>query len=76
MIPGLDGTKRTWGKIISQEVFKKYIGIFAILTKGVLGWELYEKSGINMVPYQHFTNSIENYFSMLKSLLYKVSEEG
>jgi hypothetical protein len=28
------------------------------------------------VPYQHFTNSIENYFSMLKSRLYKVSEEG
>ena len=28
------------------------------------------------VPYQHFTNSIENYFSMLKSRLYKVSGEG
>ena len=28
------------------------------------------------VPYQHFTNSIENYFSMLKSRLYKESEEG
>lgn len=28
-------------------VFKKYTGIFAISTKGVLGWELYEKSGIN-----------------------------
>jgi len=24
------------------------------------------------VPYQHFTNSIENYFSMLKSRLYKL----
>ena len=106
----------------SQEVFKKYTGIFAISTNGVLGWELYEKKGINTdrlveflekhitnkyknkliildnasshrhqrikdligkdntilyaVPYQHFTNSIENYFSMLKSRLYKVSEEG
>jgi len=30
-----------------KEVFKKYTGIFAISTKGVLGWELYEKSGIN-----------------------------
>jgi hypothetical protein len=95
------------------EVLKKYTGIFAVSTKGVLGWELYEKSGINIdrlyeflethitnkyrnkliildnasshrnerikelvnkhnkilyaVPYQHFTNSIENYFSMLKS---------
>ena len=93
-----------------------------VSTDGVLGWELYEKSGINAdrlydflekhitskyknkliildnasshrnpkvkelilkqnhllyaVPYQHFTNSIENYFSMLKSRLYKVSGEG
>jgi len=30
-----------------KEVFKKYTGIFAISTKGVIGWELYEKSGIN-----------------------------
>ena len=30
-----------------KEVFKKYTGIFAISTDGVLGWELYEKSGIN-----------------------------
>jgi transposase len=105
-------------KTQSQEVFKKYTGIFAISTKGVLGWELYEKSGINTdrlydflethitnkyknkliildnasshrsdkikelvnknnkilysVPYQHFTNSIENYFSMLKSRLQKL----
>uniref|UniRef100_A0A6C0E3K9 Tc1-like transposase DDE domain-containing protein n=1 Tax=viral metagenome TaxID=1070528 RepID=A0A6C0E3K9_9ZZZZ len=28
------------------------------------------------IPYQYFTNSIEKYFSMLKSRLYKVSEEG
>ena len=114
--------KRCVIKTQSQEVFKKYTGIFAISTKGVLGWELYEKSGINTdilyeflqthitnnyknkliildnasshrnerikelvnkhnkilytVPYQHFTNIIENYFSMLKSRLYKVSEEG
>ena len=105
-------------KTESQEVFKKYTGIFSISTKGVLGWELYEKSGINTdrlveflekyittkfkdkliildnasshrnerikelinkhnnilyaVPYQHFTNSIENYFSMLKSRLQKI----
>ena len=26
------------------------------------------------VPYQHFTNSIENYFSMLKSRLQKLDE--
>ena len=110
--------KRCVIKTQSQEVFKKYTGIFAISTKGVLGWQLYEKSGINTdrlydflethitnkyknkliildnasshrtdkikelvnknnkvlysVPYQHFTNSIENYFSMLKSRLQKL----
>ncbi len=110
--------KRCVIKTQSQEVFKKYTGIFSISTKGVLGWELYEKSGINTdrlydflekhitnkyknkliildnasshrsdkikelvnknnkvlysVPYQHFTNSIENYFSMLKSRLQKL----
>ena len=110
--------KRCVIKTESQEVFKKYTGIFAISTKGVLGWELYENSGINTVrlveflekyittkfkekliildnacshrkerikeliskhnnilyavPYQHFTNSIENYFSMLKSRLQKI----
>ena len=110
--------KRCVIKTQSQEVFKKYTGIFAISTKGGLGWELYEKSGINTdrlydflethitnkyknkliildnasshrsdkikelvnknnkilysVPYQHFTNSIENYFSMLKSRLQKL----
>ena len=109
--------KRCVIKTESQEVFKKYTGIFAISTKGVLGWELYEKRGINTgrlveflekyittkfkdkliildnasshrnerikelisknnhilyaVPYQHFTNSIKNYFSILKSRLQK-----
>jgi len=102
----------------SQEVFKKYTAIFAIGYKGVLGWTLYEKSGINSerlkkflednitskyknkliilnnasshrneiikdlinkdnkllhsVPYQHFTNAIEHYFSILKSRLQKL----
>ena len=110
--------KRCVIKTQSQEVFKKYTGIFAISTNGVLGWELYEKNGINTdrlyeflethitnkyknkliildnasshrsnkikelvnknnkilysVPYQHFTNSIENYFSILKSRLQKL----
>jgi len=112
--------KRCVIKTQSQEIFKKYTGIFAISTNGVLGWDLYQKGGINTdrlvdflethitnkyknkliildnasshrnekikeligknntilyaVPYQHFTNSIENYFSMLKSRLQK--EEG
>ena len=111
--------KRCIIKNHSQEVFKKYTGIFAISTKGVLGWTLYEKGGINSnrlyeflekfitnkysnkliimdnasshrnqmikdlvnenntllysVPYQHFTNAIENWFSLLKSRLQKKS---
>ena len=110
--------KRCVIKTQSQEVFKKYTGIFAISVNGVVGWDLYEKSGINAdrmveflekhitnefknkiiildnasshrnpkvkeiinqhnhllyaVPYQHFTNSIEKYFSMLKSRLQKL----
>jgi hypothetical protein len=110
--------KRCVIKTQSQEVFKKYTGIFAISVNGVVGWDLYEKSGINAdrmveflekhitnefknkiiildnasshrnpkvkeiinqhnhllyaVPYKHFTNSIENYFSMLKSRLQKL----
>jgi hypothetical protein len=110
--------KRCVIKTQSQEVFKKYTGIFAISVNGVIHWNLYEKSGINTdrlidflehnitsklrnkliildnasshrnekikalvnkhnnilyaVPYQHFTNSIENYFSMLKSRLQKL----
>jgi transposase len=109
--------KRCVIKTQSQEVFKKYTGIFAISVNGVIHWDLYEKGGINTdrlidflehnitsklrnkliildnasahrnerikalvnkhnnilyaVPYQHFTNSIENYFSMLKSRLQK-----
>jgi transposase len=110
--------KRCIIKTQSQEVFKKYTGIFAISSEGVLGWHLYDKGGIDSerladfletnitgkyknkliildnasshrnakikelvnknntllysIPYQHFTNSIENYFSMMKSKLYKL----
>ena len=110
--------KRCVIKTQSQEVFKKYTGVFAISVNGVANWDLYEKGGINTdrlieflehnitsklrnkliildnasahrnerikalvnkhnnlvyaVPYQHFTNSIENYFSMLKSRLQKL----
>ena len=109
--------KRCVIKTDSQDVFKKYTGIFAISVNGVEGWDLYEKGGINTerlveflqkfitekyknkiiildnasahkndtirdlvnkhnkllysVPYQHFSNAIENYFSMVKTRLYK-----
>lgn len=110
--------KRCVIKTQSQDVFKRYTGIFAISYNGVLGWELYDKGGIDSdrlyeflekfittkfkskliildnasshrnvkikelvnknnkllysVVYQHFTNSIENFFSMLKSRLQKL----
>ncbi len=110
--------KRCVIKTQSQEVFKKYTGIFAISSKGVEGWELYEKGGINVdrlynfleenitskyknkliildnasshrhekikelvnkhnyllysVPYQHYSNGIELYFSLLKLKLRKL----
>jgi transposase len=109
--------KRCVIKTHSQEVFKKYTGIFAISTTGVIGYEIYDKGGIDSnrlvdflnkyittkysnkliildnasshrnqnvkheitannnllyaVPYQHFTNVIEGYFSVLKSKLRK-----
>jgi hypothetical protein len=39
--------KRCVIKTKSQEVFKKYTAIFAINNGGVIGWELYEKGGID-----------------------------
>ena len=99
-------------------MFKKYTAIFAISTKGVIGWKLYDKGGIDSirlkefleenittkcknkliildnasshrnatikeivnknnellhsVPYQHYTNAIEQFFSVLKSHLQKM----
>jgi hypothetical protein len=34
-------------KTHNQEVFKKYTGIFAITTKGCIGYKIYEKRGID-----------------------------
>jgi transposase len=105
--------KRCVIKTENQEVFKKFTCIMAINSRGCIGWELYEKGGIDSerlltflnthitsryrnkviildnasshrnpnvkskirennkllysVPYQHYTNAIENYFSVLKS---------
>ena len=52
--------KRCTLKTQSQEVFKKYTGIFAISTKGVLGWELYEKGGIDT---DRLYNFLEKYIT-------------
>jgi transposase len=38
----------------SQEVFKKYTAIFAISYKGVIGWTLYEKRGIDSIRLKKF----------------------
>ena len=106
-------------KTTSQAVFKKYTGIFAISTSGIVAYDVYEKGGIDSdrlekfidefiaknkfkkkliimdnasshkkekiqeivnkdntilyTPvYQHSTNAIENYFSVLKSKLKKL----
>jgi len=39
--------KRCVVKTESQEVFKKYIGIFAISSKDVIVYEVYKKGGID-----------------------------
>jgi transposase len=57
--------KRCVIKTQSQEVFKKHTGIFAISVNGVVGLDLYEKSGINadkMVEFleANITNKFKN----------------
>ena len=37
-------------------MFKKYTGIFAISTNGVIGYEIYEKGGINSERLVEFLN--------------------
>lgn len=114
--------KRCVIKTTSQEVFKKYTGIFAISSHGLIDYEIYEKGGITSdrmieflnrkilchyhnqliildnasshrnqrvkdtininnqllysVPYQHYTNAIEQYFSLFKSRLRKYKGIG
>jgi len=114
--------KRCTIKTSSQEVFKKYTGIFAMTTKGIIGYKIYDKGGIDSerliefikeyinskyekrliimdnasshrnknvkeetnkqnkllysIPYQHYTNSIEQFFSVLKSKLRKTHDIG
>lgn len=105
-------------KTHSQDVFKKYTGIFSISVNAVLGYKIYDRGGITSdrlikflndilsnfknkiiildnasshrnikvkefinlnnkilysVPYQSYTNAIENFFSILKSKLSKLS---
>jgi hypothetical protein len=57
--------KRCVIKTQSQEVFKKYTGVFAITVKGVIGWDLYDKGGINtdrLVDFleEHITGKLKN----------------
>ena len=60
---------------------KKFGKIFKCTPRSLMRWvNQYKKEGnvnkhnnlLYAVPYQHFTNSIENYFSMLKSRLQKL----
>ena len=52
--------KRCIVKTESQEVFKKYTGIFAISTKGVIGYEVYKKGGIDSNRMINFINKFIN----------------
>jgi len=57
--------KRCIIKTHSQEVFKKYTSIFAISTKGVIGWKLYDKGGIDTERLydfleEHITSKMKN----------------
>ena len=59
--------KRCVIKTQSQDVFKRYTGIFAISVNGVEGWELYEKGGINTERLIEFLE--KNITSKLKNKL-------
>ena len=52
--------KRCVVKTESQEVFKKYTGIFAISSKGVIGYEVYKKGGIDSNRMVNFINKFIN----------------
>ena len=43
--------KRCVVKTESQEVFKKYTGIFAISSKGVIGYEIYKKEVLIVIEW-------------------------
>ena len=52
--------KRCVVKTESQEVFKKYTGIFAISSKGVIGYDVYKKGGIDSNRMVDFINKFIN----------------
>ena len=52
--------KRCVVKTESQEVFKKYTGIFAISSEGVIGYEIYKKGGIDSKRMVDFINNFIN----------------
>ena len=67
-------------KTQSQEVFKKYTGVFAISVNGVVNWDLYEKGGINtnrLIEFlQHnITSKLTSIMSIMRvdSCYYEVS---
>jgi len=47
-------------KTKSKEVFKKYTGIFAISSKGGIGYGIYKKRGINSKRMVYFINKFIN----------------
>jgi len=52
--------KRCVVKTESQEVFKKYTGIFAISSNGVIGYDVYKKEGIDSNRMVDFINKFIN----------------
>ena len=48
--------KRCVIKTQDQEVFKKYTGIFAISANGIIGYEIYDKGGIDSDRLLSFLN--------------------
>lgn len=61
--------KRCVVKTTSQEVFKKYTGVFAISSEGCVGYEVYRQGGID--PKSYFENIIHKTYFERKATFVK-----
>jgi hypothetical protein len=69
--------KRCVVKTESQEVFKKYTGIFAISSKGVIGYEVYKREELIVIEWlilltSHINQLVKDVIKKDNNLLYAV----
>jgi len=72
--------KRCYVKTTDQRVFKKYSLLVAITSKGVIGWELYEKGAVNGERLTEFIKNkiagkYENHVIVMDNAVFHKTEE-